>query len=83
VQNRALASTYWRADGGYFIASSFPCFFAFLLLRIDLHTVQSASILQKLAFGVGQLGFEIDLLRAPTIHYLLLYLKLDFRKIYI
>ena len=48
-----------------------------------LATVQSVSILQKLAFGVGQLGFEIDLRRAPTIHSLLLYLKLDFRNIYI
>jgi hypothetical protein len=42
--------------------------------------VQSASILQKLVFEVGQLGFEIDLGRARAIHYLLLYLKLDFRK---
>jgi hypothetical protein len=45
--------------------------------------VQSAYVRQKLAFEVDLLGFEIDLRRARTIHYLLLYLKLDFRNIYI
>jgi hypothetical protein len=72
-----------------FSIASFRCRIMFTLYHTkrlslgDSHFLQSASILQKLAFGVGQLGFEIDLRRAPTIHYLLLYLKLDFRNIYI